>query len=349
MGVKRCNAGTARAIPTQVDIRFTQQGIYVPAIDLWLDPQERCENSWVSHGHSDHARGLHCTVIATPETLRVYRIRWPEDEQFPQSLRPLRYGESMEWQGARLSAYPASHIVGAAQLLIEYGGERIVYTGDIKLREPICGAHTEIVRCDRLIIESTFGLPIYRFLSRDDARLRIVSFARECMDDRITPVFVGYPLGRGQEIAHVLCHAAIPTAIHGSIARMIPVYEGAGFTFPGWYPYSAKETEGKALVVVPEFRVHLEASGKNTRLAYVSGWAAIDNARNRVGAEELIPYSDHAGFDELLAFVEKSGAREVDVVHGYTEAFARILRLRGIEARAPREAAARSDEETPEG
>ncbi len=243
----------------------------------------------------------------------------------------------------RLTAYPASHILGAAQLLIELGGSRVVYTGDIKLREPICGTKTKTVQCDRLIIESTFGLPIYRFLSAEDARYRIVAFARECLRDGITPVFMGYPLGRGQEAAHVLCHAGIPTAIHGAIARLMPVYEDSGFTFPGWFPYNAKETEGKALVVVPGFRAYLEASGKNTRLAYVSGWAAIDNARNRSGAEELIPYSDHADFQELLALVEASGASEVDVVHGYTEAFARILSRRGITATAPHAAAARSD------
>ena len=314
-----------------------------PAIDLWLDPQERCENSWVSHGHSDHARGLHCTVIATPETLRVYRIRWPADAEAPQTLRPLAYGESLEWNGARLSAYPASHILGAAQLLIEFGGERVVYTGDIKLRPPICGVPTEVVACDRLIIESTFGLPIFRFLSQEEARSRIVAFAHECLEDGITPVFVGYPLGRGQEVAHVLCHAGVPTGIHGAIARMIPVYEDAGWTFPGWSPYDARQTSGKALVVVPGFRAFLEASGKNTRLAYVSGWAGLDNARNRAGAEELIPYSDHADFDELLALVQQSGARHVDVVHGYTEDFARILKQRGVDAYAPKAAAARTD------
>jgi putative mRNA 3-end processing factor len=63
----------------------------------------------------------------------------------------------------------------------------------------------------------------------------------------------------------------------------------------------------------------------------------------------LIPYSDHADFDELLALVEQSGATEVDVVHGYTEAFASILSQRGVIARAPRELAARMDEEVPEG
>ena len=333
-----------------MDVRFTPEGIYLPAINLWLDPQQRCDHSWISHAHSDHARGLHCDVIGTSATLGIYRQRWPEDVDQPQKLHSLDFGDSMEWNGARLTAYPASHIVGAAQLLIEHEGERLVYTGDIKLRAPICGATTEIVPCDRLIIESTFGLPVYHFLNRDQARERIVDFARACLDDKVTPVFIGYALGRGQEIVHTLCEAGVPTAVHGSIARLIPHYEAAGYSFPCWEPYAAKQTSGKALVVVPTFRAQLEASGKAIRLAYVSGWAGLDNARNRVGADELIPYSDHGDFEELLAMVEGTGASEVDVVHGYTEAFSHVLRMRGIAARAPREAAARArDEEVPEG
>jgi Cft2 family RNA processing exonuclease len=332
-----------------MEIRFTPLGIYLPEIDLWLDPRERCGQAWVSHAHGDHARGLHGTVFATPETLRGYRMRWPEDAESPQSLRALHYGEPVDWNRARLTAYPASHIVGAAQLLVEFRNERLVYTGDIKLRASICGRSTEIVPCGRLIIESTFGLPIYRFIDPDAARDRIVRFARECLDEHITPVFIGYPLGRGQEAAYVLCQAGIPTAIHGSIARMIPMYEEAGYEFPGWQPYSARDTAGKALVVVPNFRAYIEASGKATRLAYVSGWAALDNARNRVGAEELIPYSDHGDFEELLALVDGTGARQVDVVHGYAEEFAHVLRLRGLDARSYREASERTDEDAPEG
>jgi Cft2 family RNA processing exonuclease len=332
-----------------VDIRFTSGGISVPGIDLWLDPQDRCQNAWISHAHSDHARGLHGTVFATPDTLKLYRLRWPEDDASPQTLHPLGYGESVDWNGALLTAYPASHILGAAQLLIEYQGERVVYTGDIKLRAPICGAATEVVPCDRLIIESTFGLPIYHFLGHEEAIRRIVTFAHECLHESVTPVFVGYPLGRGQEIVHVLCQAGVPTAVHGSIARLIPAYEAAGYAFSGWSPYLARDTAASALVIVPNFRAWVEASGRNYRLAYVSGWAALDNARNRVGAEELIPWSDHADFEELLELVARSGAREVDVVHGYTETFARILSRRGIEARAPMAATSRDDEETPEG
>jgi len=320
-------------------IEFTSRGIWLAELDLWLDPTEDCKKAWISHGHRDHAGGFHREVFATPETLEIYKIRFQETLDPSQQLHPLRYGQTVELCGARLIPYPASHILGAAQLLIEWRGERIVYTGDIKLREPICGRPTRIVPCDRLITESTFGLPIFHFLSREEARERIVGFAQSCLAEGAAPVFLGHPLGRGQEIVHVLSEAGIPTAVDRSIARFLPLYASCGFPSPGWAPSGGELPEGIALVAPPGFRTP-EARGRNLRLAYVSGWAALDNARARTGAEELIPYSDHADFEELLALVEQSGAREIDVVHGYAEPFARILGLRGRLARAPRPAAA---------
>jgi Cft2 family RNA processing exonuclease len=268
---------------------------------------------------------------------------WLENGQSEPTMRPLDFGESLEWNGAELTAYPASHILGAAQLLIESRGERLVYTGDIKLRAPLCGEKTEPLPCNRLIIESTFGLPIYKLLDREEATAQIVRFARECLADGAVPAFIGYPLGRGQEIVHVLCQAGIRTAVHGAIAKFIPVYEEGGYEFPGWEPYEARATAGKALVVVPSHGNVLEASGKNIRLAYVSGWAALDNARSRSGAEKLIPYSDHADFDELLAIVEQCSPAHVDVVHGYTVPFAKILQKLGRSAAAPQRTSARTN------
>ncbi len=322
-----------------MQVHFTESGIHLPEISLWLDNTEPCAATWISHAHSDHARGCHGQVIGTEATLRMYRMRLSvgENQQAP-IMQPIHFGESIPWNGAILTAYPASHILGAAQLLIEFAGQRLIYTGDIKLRPPLAGVTTEVVPCDHLIIESTFGLPIYRLLSREDAAQHIIRFAQECFDHGDTPAFTGYPLGRGQEIVHVLANAGFRTAVHGAIAKFIPVYEDYGYRFPGWEPYEAKATAGKALVVVPDHGRVLESSGKNIRRAYVSGWAALDNARARGGAEELIPYSDHADFDELMELVQRSGAKRVDVVHGYTEPFAHILRSRGISASAPERA-----------
>ncbi len=134
-----------------MEINFTPRGIYLPQIDLRLDPQDRCVNSWFSHGHSDHARGLHRNVTATYASLRIYRFRRPQDVGTPRELQRLDYRQSMDFHGARLTAYPASHIVGAAQLLVEWRGERIVYTGDIKLHPQICESNKEVAPCDRLV------------------------------------------------------------------------------------------------------------------------------------------------------------------------------------------------------
>lgn len=328
-----------------MDLQYSPEGIYVREIDLWLDPQVSKPAAWISHAHSDHARYYSQTVIGTTTTLEIYRMRWPVGDDRSQSLEPLDYGQSRDWNGSRITCYPAGHILGAAQVLIEYKNERVVYAGDIKLRKPLCGQSTEVIECDRLIIESTFGLPIFHFLSSEEARLEIAGFALECLQDGATPVFMGYPLGRGQEIVQCLTQAGIPTAVHGAIAKYIPVYEEHGYSFPGWKAYDSKQIEGQALVVVPGMRRQLESAGNNMRVAYVSGWARMDNARLRSGAEKLIPYSDHGGFDELLEMVERSGAKKIDVVHGYTELFARQLRDRGFDASAPASARVLNSEE----
>jgi Cft2 family RNA processing exonuclease len=327
-----------------MQIEFGIDGIYLPQLDLWLDPAYASSHAWLSHAHSDHARGYHEFALATPATLALYRDRWPDQPEKRRVLQPLPFGESFAWRGACLTALPAGHILGAAQLLIEFENERVLYTGDIKLTPPLCGLTTRTVPCDRLIIESTFGLPIFHFLPAEEARQRIIAFARDCLARGESPVFQGYPLGRGQEIAHVLTQAGLPTAIHGAIARYLPYYEEAGYTFPGWQPYQSQASGARALVVTPSHVRALADADRNTRMAYVSGWAALSNARARAGAEELIPYSDHASFTELLGLVEASGARQVDVVHGYAEAFAGILRARGLDAH-PRQARTAAGEE----
>ena len=151
---------TAERIYMRID--FRPHGIWLSDIDLWLDCTEPCPNCWISHGHSDHARGPHGRVFGTVWTLEMYRMRNSDNPDECLECVPVEYGEPFEFGGAQFTALPASHILGAAQLLIDYQGERVVYTGDIKLKDPLCGTPAVIAECDRLIIESTFGLPIYR-------------------------------------------------------------------------------------------------------------------------------------------------------------------------------------------
>lgn len=329
-----------------LSVQFTPEGMFLPELDLWLDPgAQSVDFAWFSHAHGDHARWYPKNVFATPETFAFYRLRWPENPQVTQTHQPLEFGKPIQFRDATLTAFPAAHIVGAAQLLIERQGYRLLYTGDIKARTPICGRQTEPVRCHRLIIESTFGLPIYHFHDHQQARERITAFATQALADGATPVFYGYSLGRGQEIAHVLATAGIPTALHGAMVKFLPGYEAAGYAFPGWTPYDARRINGRALVLPGAMRDILESSGADFRIAYVSGWAALASARARAGAHELIPYSDHGDFTELLDLIAACSPEQIDIVHGYSAPFAAILRSRGWDASAPLAASTRAEEE----
>ena len=93
----------------------------------------------------------------------------------------------------------------------------------------------------------------------------------------------------------MLSTGGIPTSVHGAMHKFLPIYEAEGYAFPGVEAYHAKVDRHRALVVVPGMRDYLEAK-RDVRVAYVSGWAALANARTRSTAQELIPYSDHADF-----------------------------------------------------
>jgi Cft2 family RNA processing exonuclease len=308
-----------------MQVEFSPEGIFLPAIGLWLDPRLPVPAAWLSHAHSDHARGLHQTVIATSITAQLYRHRWPLPPNKSQQILFLDPGQSIDFNGATLTARQAAHILGAAQIEIAFHGEVLLYTGDIKHRLPICGWPTESVPCDHLIIESTFGLPIYQFLEAPQAQSEIAAFAHECLAAGLTPIFQGYSLGRGQEIAHTLALHRIPCKIHSSIAALIPYYQAHGYTFPD------SESPG-AILVTPGLEEKLPIPPSKRRTALVSGWAMLDNARARSNADVLIPYSDHADCSELLALVAASNPARIDVVHGYAVPFARILRHRGYNA-----------------
>src|SRR3954468_4926727 len=104
-----------------MQVEFHEAGIFLPEIDLWLDKTDPCSATWISHGHSDHARGCHGKVIGTSTTLRFYKMRlWLGENAAEPYENPLEFGKSIDWNEARLTAYPASHILGASQLLVEY-------------------------------------------------------------------------------------------------------------------------------------------------------------------------------------------------------------------------------------
>ncbi|MDQ3144885.1 MAG: MBL fold metallo-hydrolase, partial [Pseudomonadota bacterium] len=133
------------------------EGIYVKPADAWVDPSQPKERALVTHGHADHARGGHGAVWATPETLAIMDVRYGQ-----QNANSVAYGEAMRSGEVEVSFVPAGHVLGSAQIILDYKGERVVVSGDYKRRpDPTCAPFV-VTPCDIFITEATFGLPVFR-------------------------------------------------------------------------------------------------------------------------------------------------------------------------------------------
>src|SRR3546814_16340456 len=76
----------------------------------------------------------HGAVWATPETLAIMETRYG-----PQSGVPVTYGEPLTLGEVEVTFVPAGHVLGSAQIVLDWRGERIVVSGDYKPRpDPTC-------------------------------------------------------------------------------------------------------------------------------------------------------------------------------------------------------------------
>ena len=317
---------------TGTEITYNE-GLYLPALDLWLDAKVPRARAFVSHGHSDHIEA-HGAIIATPETARILAHRLAA---FTGTAALVPYYEPYDLPGltpAQLTLYPAGHCLGAAQALIEVGGERIVYTGDMKLRPNVAAADGVIVPCDTLIIECTFGEPRYAFPpdATIHARLREEIDAAYAAGE--TPVVLGYALGKGQEALHLLTGWGYPVMCHGSTYTLAQIYEECGVVFPGPYTrYVRGAVADNVLLAPPSVRKHAMLRALDpVRTILLTGWALHPGAFNiyrDLGA--VLPLSDHADYPDLIRYVQESGATRVYTVHGGPK-FAASLRDMGINA-----------------
>jgi Cft2 family RNA processing exonuclease len=311
-----------------VKVETRGRGVLLPELRLALDTSAPGFESVVSHGHGDHIPWEATHAYATPETRDILAVRKPD-----LAVTAVPYGETFRAGTAKVTFHPAGHILGSALTHVEaQGGETLLYTGDTKTRPSLTARTAEYVAADNLVVESTFGLPIFRFPPHEKLRDCAARFARETLAEGEVPVFLGYALGKSQELLALLTEAGIPTVAHGAVWNVCQVYERHGVHFPTTRPYVAGEVEGAALVVPDTFREHPMVLKLDHRIAYCSGWALLSKSRIQMDADCLLPLSDHADFPGLLDIVEQVKPRKVYANHGYSDVFTHLLRKQGHDA-----------------
>jgi DNA ligase 1 len=310
-----------------IEVRY-ERGVYLPRQDLWLDPWDAKRFAFVSHAHSDHI-APHEEIIVSERTARLMQSRLPGSR----TEHILPFGEKRMVHGLDLMLLPAGHIFGSAQCFLFAGNETLLYTGDFKLRPGKSAEPAEWHKADTLIMETTFGLPRYRFPPTEQVIDQIIAFCRETIDDGEVPVLLGYSLGKAQEILCSLDGAGLTPMLHGSVYQMTRIYEQFGQSFCKYLRYNPSDVAGKVLICPPSANhsYMLEKIARK-RVAMISGWAVDPNAIYRYQVDAAFALSDHADYNDLLRYVELVQPRRVLTLHGFAASFARDLRERGIEA-----------------
>ena len=309
------------------------EGIYVRPADAWIDPSEPKPKALVTHGHSDHARGGHSAVLATPETLAIMECRYG-----PQNGgQPIAYGESIRVGDVEVSFVPAGHVLGSAQIVIEHKGERVVVSGDYKRRpDPTCPPFVA-VPCDIFITEATFGLPVFR---HPDTGSEIDRLLHRLHSDPSRCVLVGaYALGKAQRIICELRSRGHNDAIyfHGAIERLNQLYESFGVAL-GELRHTGDATKQEMpghVVIAPPGALNDRWS---RRLPYpvtamASGWMRIRQRARQRNVELPLIISDHADWDELTTTIRELAPSEVWITHGREEALMHWCMTHQIKAR----------------
>ena len=302
---------------------------------MWLDPSRAVPFAFVSHAHADHF-APHQRILCSKGTHALIRARFgKKDTEFT----VLDFGESHVENGMKFTVFPAGHIAGSAQLLVEdtETGDSLIYTGDFKTRPSLAAEPIEVRQAGILIMETTFGLPRYILPPNDETLSRIAHFVLDTLEDGKTPIVQGYSLGKAQELIAGIHqhHPDLKFQVHSSVQRMNRALTKLGFSLPQCVEFNpSKPNPDGHVLVVPPTASHSKAvrSLKNTRSCVATGWAINSGAKFRYQVDEAFPLSDHAGYDDLLSFVEAVDPDVVYTLHGSASRFAADLRSRGREA-----------------
>jgi DNA ligase-1 len=314
-----------------IEVRFNR-GIHLPELDLWLDPWDAKPCAFVSHAHADHF-ARHESALCSDVTAALVQKRFHLAEN---RIRATPFHVPIVENGFRLRLLPAGHIAGSAMLHVTRikDNASLLYTGDFKTRRGRTAEPVNFISADTLIMETTFGLPIFEFPNQMEVESAILRFVHDAFADGETPILLGYSLGKAQEALALLTEHGIPALLHPAVAQMTAACRAAGVeNLPEPILFEGHPVPGHAIIAPPNaVRSRMLRGLKSKRIAMLTGWAMRPGAKYQYRVDEVIPLSDHADHPGLMECVQRVRPKRVLTVHGYMREFAAELRAKRIDA-----------------
>jgi putative mRNA 3-end processing factor len=316
-------------------LKPTPAGLYCEPGGFHIDPTRPVDKAVITHGHSDHARPGHGSVLATQETLDLMGLRYGNG--FARTVQAVSYGERLSIGGAKVTFHPAGHVLGSAQVAVEHSGLRIVASGDYKdLADPTCTAF-ELVKCHVFITEATFGLPVFRHGDPDGEVAKLLRSV--ALFPERAHLVGAYSLGKAQRVIALIRKAgyAQPIYLHGALESITGYYQSRGIGLGELR--AARDTDkaqrAGAIVLCPPSALNELWSRRfpDPVTAFASGWMRVRARGRQRGIALPLVISDHADWDGLTATITATGAGEVWVTHGQEDALVHFSLTQGLKAR----------------
>ncbi|GAC1347656.1 MAG: hypothetical protein NVSMB23_27270 [Myxococcales bacterium] len=319
------------------ELERTAHGLRLRGTQLHLDPRGRSELGFVAHARGARAT-LPARIVATAATVELLKAAQPR-ALLRSSPLPAAFGKPFALGVLKLTLYAAGHLRGSAQVRCETeAGASVLYSGDLGG----AGAHAcataeprDQTRCETLLLRAPLGHPRYLLPPRAAVLASLSGFVRRSLADGKVPVVLAAPLGGAQEVARHLGDEGYALRLHPAVLRNAEVYQALGVALRGLSALAGTPALGEVVLLPYDDRGRRAlAALPPHRTCLLSGRAIVPDFAARSGVDEALPLSDHAGFDQLVDFAERSGASRVLTVEGHGEDLAQALRKRGIAARA---------------
>lgn len=305
--------------PVGALLTYDRRGLH--AAGFSIDPLVKKPVALISHAHGDHAIKGHEIVYATRGTWSLMKERY--GDSLRSEFREVTYGVPFHINDVKTTFFPAGHILGSAQILMEYQGERYLYTGDFKVQHDSTCEPFQPITCDYLITETTFAHPDFTHPSPDDE-------LRNLCSESLQLVIGAYAVGKAQRITKLL-HQIAPhrkVFIHPLITGYHKIYENAGIHLGEWYPYSRREflsDTSNILVLPPTVFTRYDRHPSALRI-FATGWK-----RSYYHCDRVLSISDHADWQDLINVIATSGAKKIFTLHGDGSHLKEHVKVDGIE------------------
>ncbi len=324
-------------------LQLDRFGLHCEVGGFYIDPTKAVDRALITHAHADHARAGCCHYLCASRGEGLLGQRLGRSA----SIESIDYGRSRVISGVTVSFHPSGHILGAAQIRVEYRGEVWVVSGDYKVEDdPTCDAF-EAVPCHTFVSECTFGLPIYRWPRAERVSHEINQWWRRNRSEGRHSFLYGYSLGKAQRLLAALDPAIGSIYVHPAVRDLLPYYREAGVSLPEVTLVSKdllRQEKRGALVVVPPAAADSKYVHDVGAISsgFASGWTLVRGSNRRSRMRRGFVVSDHADWTGLTSAIQSTGAERVFLVHGKTGPLQRWLQERGVDA-APLDRAGTED------